>query len=64
MTRGLEHNPGEPASEPGEYHEVNVFGSVTGRRVRARRGDVLPLSPRGFAWRLGERGTDSHEEYE
>ena len=29
-----EHQPGEPASATGLYHEVNVFGSPTGRIVR------------------------------
>lgn len=59
MARGLEHEPGEAASQAGEYHEVNVFGSLTGRRIRARLGDPLPPSPRGFAWRLGD--PDRHE---
>ena len=50
-----EHQPGEPASATGLYREVNVFGSPTGRIVRAERGERLPLAPRGFGWRLTKR---------
>src|SRR5215217_3203861 len=32
-----EYRPGEPASATGLYHEVNVFGTPTGRTVRAER---------------------------
>jgi hypothetical protein len=32
------HRPGEPASTTGHFDEVNVFGTPTGRTVRARRG--------------------------
>ena len=53
-----EHLPGEPASATGLYHEVNVFGSPTGRTVRAERGERLPLAPRGFGWRLTENEPD------
>jgi hypothetical protein len=53
-----EHRPGEPASATGLYHEVNVFGSPTGRSVRAERGEWLPLAPRGFGWRLTEDAPD------
>ena len=53
-----EHRSGEPASATGLYHEVNVFGSPTGRSVRAERGERLPSAPRGFGWRLTEDGPD------
>ena len=54
----LEHRPGEPASATGLYHEVNVFGTRTGRTVRAERGERLPSAPRGFGWRRVEKEPD------
>ena len=53
-----EHRPGEPASATGLYHEVNVFGTRTGRTVRAERGERLPYAPRGFGWLLTESAPD------
>jgi hypothetical protein len=50
----LEHRPGELASATGLYHEVNVFGTRTGRTVRAERGERLPGAPLGFRWQLIE----------
>jgi hypothetical protein len=58
MTQMAEHRPGEPASATGLYHEVNVFGTPTGRTVRAERGDRLPGAPRSFGWRLIEQAPD------
>lgn len=50
MTRN-EREPGDPAPSSGEYQELNVFGSPTGRIVRVAQDDALPVSPRGFTWR-------------
>ena len=35
-----------------------MFGSPTGRIVRAERGERLPLAPRGFGWRLTKHAPD------
>ena len=53
-----EHRPGEPAFATGLYHEVNVFGTRTGRTVRAERGERLPRAPRGFGWHLIKQAPD------
>jgi hypothetical protein len=45
-------------SATGLYHEVNVFGTRTGRTVRAERGERLPGAPLGFGWRLTEKAPD------
>jgi hypothetical protein len=47
-----EQFPGDPALLSGEFEEVNIFGSRTGRVVLAMKGDELPPAPRGFGWRL------------
>ena len=52
MTRMLEHRPGERASASGLYHEINIFGTPTGRSVSAERGEQLPHGPLGFGWRF------------
>jgi hypothetical protein len=52
VTRMLEHRPGERASASGLYHEINIFGTPTGRSVSAERGEQLPHGPLGFGWRL------------
>lgn len=54
MARGTEHRPGDPAPAPGLYHEVNVFGTRTGRSVRVSHGEPLPQAPRGFGWHADE----------
>jgi hypothetical protein len=46
-----EHRPGEPASRSGQYEELNVFGSRTGRMAHVEEGKELPGAPRGFTWR-------------
>ncbi len=52
-----DHDPGDPAPHTGEYHEINVFGSHTGRRVYADAGTRLPSLPRGYTWRYApDRG--------
>jgi hypothetical protein len=43
--------PGEPARHTGQYHELNVFGTHTGRTIEAERGEKLPSLPIGFTWR-------------
>ena len=37
-----EHRPGEPASRSGQYEELNVFGSRTGRMAHVEEGNELP----------------------
>jgi hypothetical protein len=46
-----EYEPGEPAPRTGEYEELNVLGARTGWAYYVRKGDALPLLPRGFKWR-------------
>ena len=46
------HQPGEPASETGVYHQLNIFGTKTGVTVTVQRGAPLPAAPRGFTWCL------------
>ena len=41
-----EHQPGEPASASGFYHEVNVFGSPTGRTVLDLRHSCIDKARR------------------
>jgi hypothetical protein len=45
------HRPGEPAFRSGQYEELNVFGSRTGRMAHVEEGKELPGAPRGFTWR-------------
>ena len=50
------YQPGKPAPRAGQYEELNVFGSPTGRMALMAEGDQLPPAPRGFTWRpLAER---------
>jgi hypothetical protein len=46
-----EHLPGDPAPHTGQYHELNVFGTHTGRTIEVEQGERLPVLPRGFTWR-------------
>jgi hypothetical protein len=46
-----DHLPGEPARHTGQYHELNVFGTHTGRTIEAEQGEKLPSLPIGFTWR-------------
>lgn len=47
----IEHQPGDPAPSSGEYEELNVFGTPTGRIAEVAKGEQLPASARGFTWR-------------
>jgi hypothetical protein len=47
-----ENRPGERATRAGDYEELNVFGSKTGRVVFVDVEDTLPSAPRGFTWFL------------
>jgi hypothetical protein len=58
VTRIPEHRPNEPAATTGLYREVNVFGTPTGKAVRAQCGERLPLGPHGFGWQLVAAGLD------
>ena len=57
VARMPEHKPGQPSSASGLYHEVNIFGTPTGRTERVDHGDRLPRGPRGWGWRLAEADT-------
>lgn len=59
MASGPEHRPGDPAPAAGLYHEVNIFGTPTGKSVRVQRGEPLPPGPLGFGWRLADDLSDS-----
>jgi hypothetical protein len=50
-TNGTEQQPGELAAETGDYEELNVFGTPTGKAVHAEQGQSLPPAPKGFTWR-------------
>lgn len=51
-----EHKPGGPAPDVGEYEELNVFGTQTGRVAVVEKDEELPAAARGFSWRaLGDR---------
>ena len=47
-----EHQPGDLAPVAGAYEELNIFGSPTGSAAILQQGERIPLSPRGFTWRL------------
>jgi hypothetical protein len=52
----FEHQPGGPAPGTGEYEELNVFGTPTGRVAVVDKDEELPEAARGFSWRaLGDR---------
>jgi hypothetical protein len=44
--------PGERSPVTGEYEELNVFGSRTGKMRHMDEGEALPSAPRGFSWRV------------
>ena len=54
MAERQEHQPGAHAPVTGQYEELNVFGSSTGRVEHVREGERLPNAPRGFSWRRTE----------
>ena len=43
------------APATGNYEELNVFGSHTGKVVYVAEGDQLPPAPRSFTWRRMRR---------
>jgi hypothetical protein len=52
----IECQPGDCAPNSGDYPELNVLGSPTGKVVLVAKGGKLPIAPRGFTWRsLSER---------
>jgi len=54
-----EHQPGERAPGNGEYAELNVFGTPTGRVATVKQAEQLPAAARGFSWRpLSELSVD------
>ena len=57
LARTPEYKPGQPASASGLYHEVNIFGTPTGRTERVGHGERLPRGPRGWGWRPAEADT-------
>jgi hypothetical protein len=46
-----EYRAGDVVPHSGDYEELNVFGSWTGRVVQVTEGDRFPASARGFTWR-------------
>jgi len=46
-----DHQPGDPAPSSGDYEELNVFGTPTGRVVAVTKGERLPGTAIGFTWR-------------
>jgi hypothetical protein len=51
-----EHQPGGRAPASGEYEELNVFGTPTGRVAVVEKDEELPGAARAFSWRrLGDR---------
>jgi hypothetical protein len=60
MPHETEHQPGTPAPVTGHYRLVNVFGSAIAHSAHVRRGEKLPMAPRGGSWRL-EQETDDDE---
>ncbi len=44
--------PGKAAPHTGVYELRNVFGTQSGDKISARRGDLLPRAPREFKWHL------------
>jgi len=46
-----EYWPGDRVPWPGDYEELNVFGTWTGRVELMGEGDQFPDAPRGFCWR-------------
>lgn len=54
-----EYLPGDRAPGSGEYEELNVFGTPTGRVAAVAKDEELPAAPRGFTWRpLAEHSID------
>jgi hypothetical protein len=51
MADRQEHQPGAHAPVAGQYEELNVFGTPTGKVAHVREGERLPRAPRGFSWR-------------
>ncbi|HTV27167.1 MAG TPA: hypothetical protein VMF32_05255, partial [Xanthobacteraceae bacterium] len=47
----IEHQSGDPAPNSGEYEELNVFGTPTGRIAVVAKDEKLPAAGRGFTWR-------------
>lgn len=47
----IEHQPGDFVPSSGEYEELNVFGTPTGRIAELAKDEQLPGSPRGYTWR-------------
>jgi hypothetical protein len=59
MMAFTEYQPGDRPPGPGEYEELNVFGSPTGRIAAVAKDEELPAAPRGFTWRpLAEQSID------
>jgi hypothetical protein len=50
------HHPGEAASMPGIYRQLNIFGSPTGMTVHVGEGEPLPAAPGGFTWQFMASG--------
>lgn len=54
-----EYQPGDRAPDAGEFEELNVFGTPTGRVATLAKDDPFPVTARGFTWRpLAEHSVD------
>jgi hypothetical protein len=51
VPEGREHVLGELVSQTGNYEQLNVFGTPTGKTIHVQRGEHLPAAPHGFTWR-------------
>jgi len=48
----IEHPAGAIAPTSGYYRLLNVLGTPTDYSVHVKRGEPLPIAPRGNSWRL------------
>jgi hypothetical protein len=55
MAERQEHQPGTHAPATGDYEELNIFGTPTGKVKHVLEGELLPHGPRGFMWRHIEK---------
>jgi hypothetical protein len=48
------HLAGHPAPISATYEQTNVFGSLTGIKIRVTHGTPLPGTPMGHGWTVVE----------
>ena len=42
--------PNHPAPEAGDYEELNIFGTPTGKVATVAEGEPVPAAPLGYTW--------------